>query len=206
MLEKLFFIFSVISLMFVNSGNCADSSRFAVQEPKGDTMELVSFAPQKINFPFEIKYPAKWYVREDAIGMPSLFLTREAIKNDTDRYSVGVSLIYNVNYFSERQPPSSVLGQTAGSVIRIRDWEESKKQFIEGLQQAGNNVISQSTITISGQSALRVDFESKNLRATTLYIKVGIHLLAITFEAPPEEYKQYKDIFDKMLNSFFITR
>lgn len=185
---------------------CAENTRFSVQEPKSNTMELVSFAPQMINFPFEIKYPAKWYVREEIAGMPSLYLTREPIRSDTDRYLVGVSLLYSISYFSQREPSDSTLGQAAELVVKIRDWNESKKQFIKGLEEAGNTVISQADITISGQPALKVHYESKNVRAMVLYIRVGVHLLVMTFEAPPQEYEQYKEVFDKIGNSFFIAR
>ncbi|MCX5678864.1 MAG: hypothetical protein NTY76_07135 [Candidatus Omnitrophica bacterium] len=207
MVGKILFIFFAISIVSVNCSNCADSASYAVQEPKGDTVNLVDFIPQKINFPFEIKYPAKWYVREELTGnMPALILSQEPIKNDTDKYKVGVSLLYNVGYFSSRESSSSALGQTADLVVRIRDWKESKKQFVEGLKEAGNTIISQSDIKVSGQPALRVEFESKAVRVTVIYVQVGVHLLMMTFESPPQEYNLYKDIFEKMINSLFFTR
>lgn len=199
-------ILGIALLSFCQNVYSADNNRYVIQEPKSDTMELVSFVPQKINFPFEIKYPAKWYVREETVGMPSLFLTREPIRTDTDRYTVGASLLYNIAFFSSREPSNSALGQTADFVIKIKDWDESKKQFIEGLKEGGNTIISQSDVTISGQPALRVEYKSKTLHAITFYIRVGVHLLAVTFEAPPNEYGQYKDVFDKILSSIFFTR
>ena len=200
----------LLILLFCSSANVAfgeAQNTFKLQEPKGETETLVDFTPALIQFPFEIKYPAKWYVREEVAGNIScLFFTREPIKKEGDRYSVGASLLYNVGYFASKEPPASPIGQAAEMVIKMRGWEESKKLFTESLKKDGNTVISQTDVTISGQPALRVEYESKNARVSTIYIKAGIHLLVITFEAPPQGYEQYKDVFENILNSFFFTR
>lgn len=205
-INKLAFVCMVILLINANLFG-ADRPSFTTQDPKSDTMELTYFVPSLIKFPFEVKHPAAWYVREEVAGnMPCLFFTREPIKKEGDRYFVGASYLYNVGYFASKEPSDSALGQTARMVIRMRDWEESKKQFTESLKKDGDAIISQSDTMVSGQPALRVDYESKNARVTTIYIKVGTHLLTMTFEAPPQEYNQYKDIFEKMLSSLFFTR
>ncbi|MFA6321112.1 MAG: hypothetical protein WCY36_04565 [Candidatus Omnitrophota bacterium] len=197
----------LIICIFVDTASGDNNNVVKLQEPKGNTETLIDFAPTLIKFPFEIKYPAAWYVREEVAGnVQCLFFTREPIKKEGDRYSVGVSLLYNIGYFASKEPSESVLSQTAHTVIKIRDWEESKKQFIESLNDGGNIIVSQADTTVSGQPALKVEYESKNTRMTIVYIKAGIHLLSITFEIPLKEYEQYKDIFEKMLTSFFFTR
>jgi len=201
-------IFICIAILLINTNVFgADRPNFAVQEPKSNSMELTYFVPGLIKFPFEIKYPGAWYIREEVAGnIPCLFFTREPIRKEGDRYNVGASLLYNIGYFASKEPSDSILGQMAQTVIKMRDWDESKKQFVESLEKNGNSIISQADVTISGQPSLRVEYESKTARITTIYIKAGNHLLTIIFEAPPQEYEQYKDIFEKMLNSFFFTR
>jgi len=204
--KKVLFLLGSIILIFGTNLYCADDIRFEIQEPKGETMELVPFAHKLINFPFVIKYPEKWYAREEFAGIPSLFLTREPIRNITDRYTVGMGLFYQIDYFISQESPDSKLDQIAKTVVKVIDWNEAKKRFIESIKDVGNTNISQSELTITNQPALKVEYESKVLHTVTLYVKVGNHLLTMTFEASSQEYGQYKDIFEEMIKSFSFTR
>jgi len=177
-----------------------------VQEPKGDTMDLVDFTPTKINMPFVIKYPAKWYVREAIGGMPSLFISREPIRDISDKYKVGLGAFYNQDYFISRESPDTKLGQMGKTVLKARSWKKDKKEFVENLKRDGFNIISQSDIKISGQPALRIQYKSSVSEVTSLYVKLGKDLLMLFFEAPPDEYGNYKAIFEQMIDSFVIRK
>ena len=175
-----------------------------IQEPKGDTMELVDFVPVKIGLPFNIKYPAKWYVRETVENAPSLYITREPIRNVEDKYKVGVAAIYSADYFISREAADTKFGKMAKAVLKAKNWVEDKKGFVQNLKQNGFTILSQSDIKISDQPALRVEYKSILAQVTILYVKLGKDLLMIFFEAPPGEYGAYRDTFERMINSFAI--
>lgn len=173
-----------------------------VQEPKGDTMEFVPFTAKIIDFPFNINYPAKWYVREEKFpNVLGLFISREPIRSRADQYTLGAGLYYMVNYLVSQAPPDSSLGKMAGAVIVVKDWEESKKGLAEGIKQQGNNIISKSDTTISGNPALKMECESQSSRSIFIFIKVGNNMLSLTFEAPIQEFEQYRGVFESMISS-----
>ena len=194
-------------LLWINvQSGFASETRFEIQEPKGPTMDLVPFTRKLIDFPFELKYPEKWYVREEFLGVPSVFISREPIKSATDKYLVGMGLYYAIGYFVSKEPPDSKIGKLAEHVVKIVDWDESNKRYVQDTLKEGNVLISQSPLVISDQPAFRLDYESKTARITTLRIKVGNHLLLAIFEAPSKEFAQYKDVFEQMIASLHFTR
>lgn len=179
---------------------------FIIHEPQGTTMELVDFTPQVINYQSNIKYPAKWYAREETVGVPSLFITREPLKETTDRYKVGASIYYRMNYFISQEPPDSAMGKTAKAVLKVIDWEKDKQQNIEFWKNEGQTVIAHSDFSVSGQPALRIEHEAKNYRAITVYIKAGIHMIVMTFEAPVHEFELYRNSFEEMIKAFSFKK
>lgn len=179
---------------------------FIVHEPQGTTMEIVDFTPQLINYQSNIKYPAKWYVREETAGAPSLFITREPLKETIDRYKVGASIYYRMSYFISQEPPNSEMRKTAKAVLKVIDWEKDKQRNIEFWKNEGQTVVAHSDISISSQPALRIEHEAKNYRAITIYIKAGIHLIVMTFEAPPQEFESYRDTFEEMIKAFSFKK
>ena len=174
-------------------------------EPKGNTMELVEFTPTKINLPFNIKYPAMWYVREVPVETKSLFLSREPIREINDTYKVGLGVFYHEDYFIRQEPADSKMGRMGKAVLKAIKWKEDKTRFIEDLKKSGYTILSKAETEILNQPTLRVEYKNDEItRVTMLYIKVGKELLMLFFEAPPREYDEYKDTFEKMIKSFSI--
>lgn len=169
-------------------------------------MDLVDLTPHLINYQSNIKYPAKWYVREDAAGIPSLFITREPLRVMTDRFKVGSSFYYRMNYFITQEHPSSNVGNMAKAVLRVVDWEKEKQRNLEFWKNEGHAIISHSDIFISGQPALRIDHETTSYRAITIYVKAGINLVVMTFEAPIQEFDSYKNTFEEMVKYFSFKK
>lgn len=174
------------------------------QEPKGKTMDLVNFTPVKINLPFNIKYPANWYVREEVADMSMVCISREPIKEMNDKYYVGFSGMYQPNYFISREPAYTALGKTAKAVVKTVDWDKDKARFVDSLKQNGYDILSQSEVTLSNQPALKIEYTSSVVKVKMLYINLGTGLLTLLFEAPPAEYNQYSEIFEQMIKSASI--
>ena len=194
-------------LLWINvPSSIASEMRFEIQEPKGPTMNLVPFTRKLIDFPFELKYPEKWYVREEFSGVPSVFISRESIKSVTDKYLVGMGLYYAIGYFVSKEPPDSKIGKLAEHVVKIVDWDESNRRYVQDTLKEGNVLISQSPLVISDQPAFRLDYESKTARIIALRIKAGNHLLMATFEAPLEQFDRYKGVFEQMIASLHFIR
>ncbi len=185
----------VIAVMLCTFTFAQTEVRQSVQEPKGTTMDLVPFTPKMIGFPFSIQYPAKWYAREEFAGAPSLFLTQEPVRQVTDQYRVGLGLYVMLG----------VLNSLAGEST-TQNWEKNKNELVNGLEDQHFKIIDRQDVKISGQSALRVDCESVKARMINYYIKVNNNLFTMTLECPPQEYEQYKQVFDEMLKSFTFTR
>lgn len=67
-------------------------------------------------------------------------------------------------------------------------------------------MISAETAEISQLPAYKIGFQSSEVRALGYHVKAGDHLLKIVCEAPPEQYEEYKTVFDKIAASFTFTR
>jgi hypothetical protein len=149
-------------------------------------------------------YPAKWYIREENDGAPSLFITQEPIRNAGDKYKVGLGAFYKQDYFIHKEPSNSEIGKMGKSVLAVVNWEEDKQRFLENLKNNGNTILSQSEIKIFDQPAIKIECKSKIARMAILYIKLGKDLLMLFFETPPDEYAQYKETFEQMIKSLSI--
>ncbi len=183
------------------------SIHYGIQEPKGNTMDLVPYIYKSFNFQFDIKYPAKWYASEEIGGAPSLYFTPQPIASTSDQYTVGVGFIYGLNYFLKQESPDSPFGKMAKDVFVVQDWSKAKQRIVESLKtQKAVSDLTQKDTTIAGQPALEVNFTKATTRAKGLFIKAGVHLLNITFEAPKDEYSNYEKIFDNMLVSFSFSK
>lgn len=176
------------------------------QEPKGDSMDLVPVTQKMLNLPFTINYPAKWYVREQNTDVPSLYISQEPIKNQGDKFKVGMSAFYREKYFLAQEPANSDMGKLAKAVIRIKDWSEDKRGFIDHLKKSGHTIVSEKDMIIVDRPAVRIEDENKENKMTIVYIKAGANLLMIIFETPLGEYEKYKDIFDSMINSISFKK
>lgn len=174
------------------------------QEPKSKTGELVEFTPVKITLPLTLKYPANWYIREEVADVPMLCISREPIKDINDKYKVGFSAIFRPDYFVSHEPENTKLGKMAKAVVKIVDWKKDKERFVKNLKENGNTILAQTEIAVSSQPGLRIEYNSSVARITLLYIKLGKDALMLIFEAPPNEYDNYKDMFEQMIKSVAI--
>ena len=178
----------------------------SVQQPQGKTLELTSFKPQLINFPFTIKYPKAWYAREEISGAQALFLTREPVLKTEDRYRVGVGIYYLENFFLRKAPETSEWSGKAQAVYLVPDWKEQKRTFVDSMQQRGTKIFSSSDLEISGYPALKIEFQTKDSLVTTYYIKIDFNLISVTCEAPQIEFDKYKELFASIMSSLQITK
>jgi len=179
-----------------------DTIRSSVHSSKTDILELVSFQPKLIDFPFKIKYPAKWYAREE--GSTSLFLTREPVNKMEDRYRVGVGIYYIKGYFLRKAPPDSEFSGTAKNVYLSNDWTEEKKNFIESHKKLGVLILSTSDLEMSGYPAVKINFQTKDSLVTAYFIKMDWDVINLVCEAPKDEYANYSKIFEAIMESFRI--
>lgn len=198
------------ALLFSNPGAYAEEPQiqYEVHNPKGKTMDLVPFEHKLFDFHFSVKYPAAWYASEEYNpGRPGLYLTPIPIKNKTDTFRTGASLIYDLNFFIRMEDPSSEIGRMAKVVLAIHKWDSVKKQLLENLRkQNGVKDVAGSDITISGFPAMKVDYESGVVKMKMYYIKVGSNLLTIAFESSPSEFSEYEKLFNSMLASFSFDK
>lgn len=173
----------------------------AFQDKRGETGELVTFIPKISDFPFTIKYPSNWYAREENLDTAKLYLTREPVRQVQDQYKVGMGIYYNKDYFVSREPAGSQLGKMAKVVLKVVNWDQDKDRFIENLKNQGALIISRENIMISGEKAVKIEYHMPQVYLLTYYIKAGNDQLMISFEAPPQEFDNYKPIFQDMSNS-----
>ena len=202
----LFILICLISL--TTTIGFAQDVRYEVQNPKGESMDIVPFNYKLFNFQFHIKYPAKWYASEEYYaGKTTLFLTREPVKSVSDIFKVGVSLAYELNFFLQQEPSNTKLGKMAKAAFRTRPWNDVKKELLENMKKRPNiRSITSKDITISGQPTFQVDYESDIVKMATYYVKAGVHLLVITVEAPPSEFAEYEKTFKDMIDSFSFSK
>jgi len=157
-------------------------------DQKSNTMELVPYSGYAINFPFEVKYPGLWYMREEIIIAPSVFFTREPIKRIGDQYKVGVGIFYFI-------------------ARKSFDWGEEKGIYEKDMSKNGMVIVNKKEIEISGQPALRLEISAQPAKIVAMLIKVGNNgVIRMILEAPPEEYAQYADVFENIIKSFKFTR
>jgi len=185
---------------------------FASQESRSSSSNFVTLQLKMIDFPFTLQYPGNWYVREEryvsgsSVQNPSLFISREPIKSPADQFKVGMSLIYYQNYFLSREPADTTLGKTAKVVLRAVDWDKEKIRIVDSVKSASKNVISESDIVITSQPAIKIESYTGKIHQISVYIKLNNNLITIILEAPSSEFGQYKETFEKMLESFMFTR
>jgi hypothetical protein len=183
----------------------ANEARYAVQEPKGSTMNLTVFVPKILDFPFRIKYPEKWYVREELAGnVPILYVTREPIRKSTDKYTVGMGLFYRIEYF--KRAPDSRHDKMAEAAMRLGDWTLSCQRYAEDLKSQGQTVVAQENTFIDERPTQRIVHESQELKALTFLVWKELNFIVITFEAPLQEFTEYERVFEDMANSLTFTR
>jgi len=201
-------ILTCLTVLITATISFSQDVRYEVQDPKGETMNLVPFNYKLFNFQFDIKYPAKWYASEEYYaGKTTLFLTREPVKSVSDIFKVGVSLAYELNFFLHQEPSDTKLGKMAKAVFKTRSWKDVKKELFENMKKRPNiRSITSKDITISGQPTFQVDYESDIVKMATYYVKAGVHLLVITAEAPPSEFAEYEKTFKDMVDSFSFSK
>ena len=181
--------------------------RTANQDPKGTSMQLVTFQPKMLLLPFEVKYPESWHVREEFGGVPSLFISREPILATTDQYKVGIAIYYNIDFFvPKKEDPNSPAGKMAESVITIRTLESTKENLLKSSSEQNRRIISKEDLTLSGQLAFRIEWQTDQVRTITYCVKAGNHLMLWTLEAPPDEFEEYSPVFKQMVEVFRFTR
>jgi hypothetical protein len=157
------------------------------QAPKTSSMDLVEFTPQLMPSPLLIRYPGKWYAREEYTGSgnAALFFTREPVLDFDDKYKVGMALYAVANYFSDS--PDT--------------WENRKSMFTKSLEKQGMTIKAISDLQISGRDAMRVDYERADIAAIGIYLKIGGHLYNFVFESPASEVNQFKNVFENMIKT-----
>ncbi|MFH0731724.1 MAG: hypothetical protein V2A72_02230 [Candidatus Omnitrophota bacterium] len=209
----IFYIAFVDSFVFADAINTeqgndpAKRAIYIVQEPRGATMDLVLFKPKKLKLPYAIKYPSQWYAAEIIVGAPTVLLSREPIRKQSDEYKMGIAIYYMTNYFRQVLPRDSELGKMAKVVISVEDWEQSKNRFLAGFQkQADVNILSKTDITLSDLPAFKVEYQVVNpydkLQVVAYFIRAGNHLLNLIYEAPISEFEEYREIFEAAISSF----
>lgn len=216
-----FVIFMTIFIARIASAEIISSSTeqieyakqgFAFQEPRKDTSDLVELQLKMIDFPFILKYPGNWYVREEryvtgnSMQNPSLFISREPIRGASDQFKVGMSLIYYQNYFISREPSDTAMGKSAQVVLKVVDWDKEKVRLLDAIKNASKKVVSEADIKITNQPAVKIESYNDLTHQITVYIKLNNNLIAIVCEAPVVEFDKYKKTFDEMLDSFMFTR
>ncbi|MBI1953386.1 MAG: hypothetical protein HYS41_04600 [Candidatus Omnitrophica bacterium] len=206
-----FYVLLFIALLVNGNTAHADQEipeyRTANQDPKGTGMQLVTFQPEMLLLPFEVKYPESWYVREEFGGVPSLFISREPILAETDQYKVGMTIYYHIDFFApQKEDPNSALGQMAESVVKIRTWEGTKEGILKTFSEPGKQILSQGDAALSGQAGFRVEWKNEQTHVITYYVKAGNHLMLWTLEAPPDEFEKYSSAFKQMVEEFKFTR
>jgi len=199
-MKKIVLAFLIVSILPLISYSESNMSYF-IQQPKGESMDLVPFTAKMVNLPFTIKYPAKWYVREEAARIPGVYLTQEILADRQNGYSAGMSAFYKEDYFIRKAlvPGMDKPGKVAFRVIK---WDENKQQYVEYLKSQGNNILSTEDIKLAGQPALKINYEHGDKRTCELYVKVGKDLIMISFDASKEGYENYEKLFEDMIASF----
>ncbi len=180
--------------------------KYNVQDPKGSTMALVPFEHKLFNFQFNVKYPESWYASEEYATYPSLYLTKEPVRSVSDKYTLGASFTYLLNFFMTEEPKNTPLGKSAKSVLSVRKWDTTKKEMAKNYKDQGMSILSQEDLDVSGWPAMRLDCSSSAVRLRVYFIKAGTHLLTITFEAPPQEFDKYDKLFQEMMASFVFSK
>ncbi|MCF7908670.1 MAG: hypothetical protein K9L86_07375 [Candidatus Omnitrophica bacterium] len=198
----LLIIFVANSTAFCSEGKLT----FMVQEPKGSNLDLVSFEEKLVDFPFIIKYPAKWYVREETSGLMSgLFISREPVLKVEDQYKTGVGIYYLENYFFRTASPDSEWGKGAKSVHYVPNWDEQKNIYLTSLKEQGCVIFSAVDTMVSTYPSLKIEFQSKDSRIITYFIKKDFDLINLLLEAPVKEFAGYQKLLESIVNSFQIT-
>jgi hypothetical protein len=179
----------------------------AMQDPVNGQTKMVAFKSQLVEWPFRMKYPASWYVREAFYGTSSLYITQEPVKQINDTFSVGMSLYYFQNYFSiQKASEDSKTGKLAESVLYKNDWVKSKAEYIRQIKKSADKVISIEETEFALQPAVCSEHQLNGAQVITYYVKAGNNLLQIIFEAPQQEFGNFETIFGLIADSFYFTR
>ncbi|MFH1061440.1 MAG: hypothetical protein V1747_00955 [Candidatus Omnitrophota bacterium] len=179
----------------------------STQNPVDAKTRLIDFKWQLIEWPFIIKYPASWYVRESYYNTSSLFISQEPVNEVTDQYKVGMALHYYPGYFSIQKPPAvSELGQIAHDLVYINQWETAKKEYIEQVRQQSQSVISVKDIDLAGKPAARAEHKLNDFQVISYYIKADNDLIQIMYQAPLREFSKYETVFNLMIDSFYFKQ
>jgi len=95
----------------------------------------------------------------------------------------------------------------AETVVTVRAWKDVKASLVSHIKESPKtSFISQKDVTVSGQPALEIFHESSVAKVKTFYVNAGLDIFAITFEAPPQEFSKYEDVFNEMLSSFSFKK
>ena len=157
------------------------------QEPKGGTTNLIPFEPQMMDSPFKIMYPEKWHVREGYLGRghARLYLTRDPVPEGKTSFKVGLGLDTVPAFFARRTD----------------SWESQKLELVQTLEKMGADILASSDVEVSGHVGVRIDFASKILKGSVINLKIGPHLYSFTVKSRLEEYENYRELFEKMIES-----
>ncbi|GEM_PF-5093337 len=156
------------------------------QLPKDPAGGLVRFQSTIRPLPFEVSYPADWYVHEEfyELGRTTRVLFTPGLRPDV----------------RPDQPAVEILAFPYELEDGMK-WEDMRGQTMTSLQEKGMQIAESVDLEISRRAAFRIDYGSPEVRSTLVEIRSGDGLYEIRSQSPPVEFEQYRERFEKILSS-----
>lgn len=151
---------------------------------------VVSNDVQASDLPFTIEYPSEWYARKETDPTTeAYFFSREQIKEQSDQYRAGISVMI-----------SKGLASSTG------DWNEFKQTLTNDSRSKGMTVEDIALDNIDGHPAFAFITKSNRNNICFVYIKKDQDLAALVLEAPHEEWDTFKPMYMKTIEKFKFTK